>query len=230
MPRGLTVPEPGTTLYKICPKCDVSHSKCDSSCVWFRQAIPTTPCNIISDGYEMMVVEIKYHDGWRISDLNMIGEKYFLTYEDAANMILSMNVKEEVGEAEGVDKADDAKSAGHEFPERGSIAATFVEAAKLIKNMDDSEAGKRRKKQIMPPRRLFKKKPRYNKPQKSGSDRRISEAYEHGRQAGKIHASLFESGRENDAAAQGDLGKTMPTDNRDWGLPRFGPHFPQNNS
>jgi hypothetical protein len=78
--REITIPEVGTRLYKICPQCTKYHYTCNNSCTWFGVE---NPCNIFHTGYNLMIAEKRFHDGWRIKDLKMIGKIYFTTFEEA---------------------------------------------------------------------------------------------------------------------------------------------------
>lgn len=84
MAREITVPEVNDILYKICPKCNDNHKECDKNCSWYHVE---NPCTIIHSSYDFMVVRKTFHDGWRIKDLEMIGEKYFLTQDEAQKEI-----------------------------------------------------------------------------------------------------------------------------------------------
>ena len=84
MERNIEVPEEGTILYKICPKCSDRHTLCDDNCAWFKCIMP---CDVVYSKKELMVVEKKYFDYWRIKDLAMIGEQYFFTYKEAEDKI-----------------------------------------------------------------------------------------------------------------------------------------------
>lgn len=93
MARKFTVPDYGTVLFKICPKCNQKHTKCDNNCNWSEVI---GPCNVGLVKNDYIIVEKKFTNSWSLRDLKMLDELYFTSKEDAEREIERKKAKQTV--------------------------------------------------------------------------------------------------------------------------------------